>query len=89
MNHPFRPGVAAQVTSHPFTGGQPAGDIGDASDDSADATPQRHHRHEIRDRSALDALGRAIASPVIDSARAEDPFLPEPGAHDQPPKARP
>ena len=78
MNHPDRT-QPPQVTSDSEPDADPEVHKADTQ-----ATPH-HHRDEIRDRGALDALGRAITAPVMDSARGEDPFLPAPGADDLPP----
>ena len=52
----------------------------------APATPPAH------DRGALDALGRAVTSPMLDTAAETDPWLPQPGEEDEgepPPSATP
>lgn len=73
--HPVAPG-ASSLPIHPHPAAQ-------------NEEVVRHHHDEIRDRGVLDAIGRAIASPVMDSARSADPYLPDASAHDVPPPHKP
>lgn len=45
-------------------------------DDDEDEAPRIHRPRTVHDRGVFDSLGRAVSSPVFDSAQA-DPWLPE------------
>lgn len=74
-HHPAAPGASSLPGRHHAATGQ--------------EEVVRHHHDEIRDRGVLDAIGRAIASPVMDSARGTDPYLPEASADDHAPLVKP
>lgn len=47
-------------------------------DDDDDEAPRIRRPRAVHDRSMMDAFGRAVSSPIFDTAAEADPWLPEP-----------